>query len=311
MSHLPPGSQRRDRETQVPIVTKELATRIEQSEVDFWASRLASVQQYDHNPLGIEIRRFDEATAFKVRALPDPMLNRILGLAPESVGLLAGILSWYREDNMHCRFDITPFHHGEELSRCLTERGFYQSGFFTVLYGVPHSASPSPSHRVAVRRFDTLDPDLFVDLKVRMSNVSREDWGYWHSIMKLEFAHPEWRCYVAFVDGSPAGIGALFIRNGIASLASDGTLEEFRGHGCQTALLHARIVHAAAAKCELVVAQASPGSVSQRNIERVGLQTAYTKAVWTEYVGDAQWSAPLRPRPRSRPEIGGFSKSRG
>ncbi len=56
---------------------------------------------------------------------------------------------------------------------------------------------------------------------------------------------------------------------------------EFRGRGCQTTLLQRRLADAAAAGATLAIAEASPGSISQRNMERTGLRTAYTKAIWT------------------------------
>jgi hypothetical protein len=60
---------------QIPIVTEELAGRLERAEAEFWVSRLDSVRRYADNPLGVEIRQFGEATAFLVQALPQPVLN--------------------------------------------------------------------------------------------------------------------------------------------------------------------------------------------------------------------------------------------
>ncbi len=91
-----------------------------------------------------------------------------------------------------------------------------------------------------------------------------------------------WRCFVARADGVAAAYGALFIAgNGVGVCAAAATLPPFRGRGLQTALLRARIAAAAHAGCDLVVAQATPGSTSQRNMQRVGLALAYTSVIWT------------------------------
>ena len=52
---------------------------------------------------------------------------------------------------------------------------------------------------------------------------------------------------------------------------------DFRGRGVQTALLHERLRRAKELGCDLVMSLALPGSHSQRNITRMGLQTLYTR----------------------------------
>jgi GNAT superfamily N-acetyltransferase len=87
------------------------------------------------------------------------------------------------------------------------------------------------------------------------------------------------RLYLAAVEERPVAGAILTIRDGIGYLAMAGTLPEFRGLGCQGALIAARAAAAAAAGCELVVATAEFASASQRNLERAGLRVAYTKPV--------------------------------
>jgi GNAT superfamily N-acetyltransferase len=67
------------------------------------------------------------------------------------------------------------------------------------------------------------------------------------------------------------------VRGRIGGLFGASTLVEFRGRGVQTALLHARLRRAEEAGCELVMSLARPGSHSQRNITRLGLETIYTR----------------------------------
>ena len=98
--------------------------------------------------------------------------------------------------------------------------------------------------------------------------------------IKARFASPEWRFYLTLVDGVPAGGGALHVKDGVASLAGGATMFTLRGRGCQLALLNRRLVDAAELGCELVVSRCAVGSISQRNMERAGLQTAYTKSIW-------------------------------
>lgn len=85
--------------------------------------------------------------------------------------------------------------------------------------------------------------------------------------------------YVASVDGTPVGGGSLAIHDGIATMFGDATLPEWRGRGVQTALLKARLERALRAGCDLAAAGSSPGSGSQRNMERLGFRVAYTQVM--------------------------------
>jgi len=88
---------------------------------------------------------------------------------------------------------------------------------------------------------------------------------------------PAAHCFLALVDGSIAGGGAVSTRGGVCGLFGASTLPEFRGRGVQTALLQARLAWAAAQGCDVAVSIAQPGSASHRNIERQGFRVAYTR----------------------------------
>ena len=98
--------------------------------------------------------------------------------------------------------------------------------------------------------------------------------------VRVLIGQPRFRCYLAFVDGEPAGLGILHIADGVASMANGLTVPHLRGCGCQTALLYRRLADAAAAGCSLVASQYAPGSTSQNNQLRVGFRIAASKAWW-------------------------------
>ncbi len=87
--------------------------------------------------------------------------------------------------------------------------------------------------------------------------------------------------FIAEVQNTPAGIGVLYINNGIASLAASATLPEFQRKGCHTALIQKRLETAIESNCHLIVGQAKFGSGSQNNMERAHMKIAYTKSIWT------------------------------
>jgi GNAT superfamily N-acetyltransferase len=97
------------------------------------------------------------------------------------------------------------------------------------------------------------------------------------NVMKLFGQGPHTECYLALVEGKPAGGATLAMRDGVAGLFGASTLPGYRNRGLQTALLHYRLERARAAGCDLAVSLAMPGSASERNIARHGLQTLYTR----------------------------------
>jgi ribosomal protein S18 acetylase RimI-like enzyme len=85
-------------------------------------------------------------------------------------------------------------------------------------------------------------------------------------------------CFLAELDGRMAGGGAVAKHDGVAALFGTSTLPEHRGRGAQTALIRARLVWAMGEHCDLAMVSASPGSISQRNLERQGFRIVYTRA---------------------------------
>jgi len=86
-------------------------------------------------------------------------------------------------------------------------------------------------------------------------------------------------CYLASSGGQAGAAAAMAIHGGLGNLFADSTMLGFRGAGLQSALVRERLGAAARAGCDLATAATLPGSVSQRNYERLGFQVAYTKAI--------------------------------
>jgi GNAT superfamily N-acetyltransferase len=84
---------------------------------------------------------------------------------------------------------------------------------------------------------------------------------------------------LAWVDGQPAGGGAVMIHEGVATLCGASTRPDFRNRGVHAALRDARLAMAEASGCDLAVINVLPGSPTQRNAERRGFRVAYTRVV--------------------------------
>jgi hypothetical protein len=72
----------------------------------------------------------------------------------------------------------------------------------------------------------------------------------------------------------------LSLNGDVALLAGASTIPASRKQGAQLALLHARLRFAAERGAQLAMMVALPGSGSQRNAERQGFRTCYTRTKW-------------------------------
>ena len=267
-----------------PVVTAELADRLERAEAEYMASDMAALRTDDDNPLGVDVEYFGDATALAMKGLDDWEFNRTIGLRGHGPEEIDSVLGWYQERRVDCRFDVAPMLCSKRVLRDLAERGFYQSSFHTVLYGEPNPERHVPEAGIDVVEVDAGEMGVFAELyMVYLDDLDMAPDLRRRAKANVEARHPlpGWRLYVAAVGGAPAAFGALFVSGGVGSLGGAATAPRFRGRGCQSALIRRRIADAASGGCDLIAAQATPGSSSQRNMERAGLRVAYTKAVWS------------------------------
>jgi GNAT superfamily N-acetyltransferase len=93
------------------------------------------------------------------------------------------------------------------------------------------------------------------------------------------FKAPGYHHFLATLDGTTAGGGAVRVDDGIAQLAGASTLPAWRRRGVQSTLLDERLRWAAVHGCDLAVVTTLPGSRSQQNVLRRGFERLYTRAV--------------------------------
>ena len=148
----------------LPVVTAELADRLERSEAEYMASDMAALRTDDDNPLGVDVARFGDATALAMTGLDDWEFNRTIGLRDHGPAEIDSVLSWYRERRVDCHFDVAPMLCSERVRLSLAERGFFQSRFHTVLYGEPAPARPDVADGVDVTEVGANDMGMFAEL---------------------------------------------------------------------------------------------------------------------------------------------------
>jgi hypothetical protein len=97
------------------------------------------------------------------------------------------------------------------------------------------------------------------------------------AILSSLFNQPGTVCFLATIDDTPAGAGALSVHQGVAALYGATTLPGFRRRGVQLAIIQELVNCSIDLGCDLAYSLTQPGSPSQRNLERGGFNVAYTR----------------------------------
>lgn len=82
---------------------------------------------------------------------------------------------------------------------------------------------------------------------------------------------------LAWVDGAPAGGGALATHDNMGVIYGASTLPRFRRKGVQSEVIRSLVSFAVQAECEYIYSFTLPGSTSQHNLERQDFRVGYTR----------------------------------
>lgn len=242
--------------------TTDLARRIERTEIDFCA--LAA------RPNAAVLDAGGGRAVYSGKASP---LTKVLGLG---IGGTAGdddlsrIEAFYFERQSDVRLELCPLA-GADLAQRLSRRGYRVVDFENQL------ARPMPPT-------DAFDPPTGVSVEIANGDASTT----WADVVSEAigapgvmrcFVQPEITRYLARVEGSPAGGGAMWVGHRVAGIFGTATLPAFRRRGVQHAVV-ARCLQDATARSDLAIATVEPGSLSQRTFERFGFQVVYTRTIF-------------------------------
>jgi len=268
----------------IPVLTPELAHRLERAEAHALCSRLTALAERPGNPLSVTIRTYGSATALQIKGIPGPTYNTVLGLGPDDAAWLGEIVSFYNEAKIPSQIEITPANTSPDFLEEVRGHGFAPHTFHCTLYGVP-ARDPFPlPERVTIRPLRVEEFDLYGEIYVQGFGMPQPMQHGVSATNQILYQRPGWHFYLALVDEEPAAIGVLYLQDGVGLCIGAATRPEMRGRGCQTALLHHRLQVAAQQGCDLVAASATYGSTSMQNMQRIGLQVAYTKTNWVRPV---------------------------
>jgi GNAT superfamily N-acetyltransferase len=216
---------------------------------------------------------------------PRISLSRAVGLGmngPVAAADLDALVDFYVQRREDARVLVSPYA-DDTLLAGLGERGFRLSDLGTTLarrLGLDPAdlIEPLPAG-ITVRRMEAHERATWVRTSLAgFSGTDDNVPGEMSATFEAVTHVPTTTYYFAAIDGVIAGAGALDVQSGAAYFFATSTLPAARRRGVQSALLRARLVAAQEAGCDLAFTQTVAGGPSQRNAERHGFATLYSRA---------------------------------
>jgi len=194
---------------------------------------------------------------------------------PVDAAEIAEITAFYQSHGTRPRVFVTPLA-DPSLARVLAQAGYVPIEYSNVLASDRLDSFARRDERIAV----TSDVEAWSHASAR-AFTGREILEPGDETIATVIASCEGVIALeACENGAIVATAAMDVRLGCAGLFAGSTMGEFRNRGWQIALICDRIARAREAGANLLRAGAAPGSTSERNFQRCGFVTLYTRVLW-------------------------------
>jgi hypothetical protein len=262
---------------------------LERTEARFWREIWDGAPRAVAVAKGVRRAEFGPVQATVTAAEPRPrFLNLILGAASADAaaeGFVGEAVDWVREQRARGFALLDPNLPGaESAASTLAAAGYEREHDWMRFVRDAHPPRFKVAAEVEVVEVDGSDEDA------PFGSIAALGFGLpsWVASLFAPLpALPDWRCYLALIDGEPRACAAMLIDGEVAELGVAATLEGGRRQGCQPALLRRRIEDAAAAGVRTLFVETGarvPGhpSTSYGNVLRAGFEEAYLMPGWAD-----------------------------
>lgn len=282
------GAKADENRPELVFLDAAAARRMEAAE-EYGALRYAQAMRPFHPDWGIEWEEF--GGGHLVFVAKNAIVGRAHGLGfngPMTPEDIAHVERFYFERESDAQVDVCPYA-DPALFQSLNQRGFQVEEFnqTLALWLTRAELPPTPDQ-----------PAQVAPEGIEIRPLTLGDAGPWSALLARVFFGEEqasqfegvfqpWATphhplsLAAFSDGRMvAAAGGLIVPEyRMAAFFGAATLPEFRRRGIQQAFMRRRLQITRQAGCDLAVTLTMPGTTSQRNVERAGFRTAYTKVV--------------------------------
>lgn len=255
--------------------------KIEQHALSNWFATAASSRS---DKLDWSRQTIGDAQCYRSVTEKNILINRVLDLGSTgrpTTEQLTKIREFYLHAGVpHFFLHVLPDRLGPDYEQLLLTSGYKRHRGWMKFTRSANDIGPITTD-LAIRR---IGPEHASDFAAIVSNAFDFGNGFQAAIAAL-INNPNWHVYMSFEGDTPAGTGALYIRDRIAYLDFGATHADFRRRGSQAGVLNTRVREAIDAGCTSIMTmtgEAVPGDAqhSYRNILKAGFEKAYLRENW-------------------------------
>jgi hypothetical protein len=256
----------------------ELAAIAEGVECLAWRDLAAAAPHWLRSETGISAQERDGALVLTAPGLDHVLFNRAIGLGermPATDEQIAALIDNYERLGVDSYWiHAGPYAQPTRLGRQLQRHGLepYRRSWVKMLGRV--APLPAPTTAACVRAAVADDAATIASIVGPAFDLSQRAAELFAALID----RPAWQIFIAEVGSEPIAAGGLYVGGETAYLAFAATRPEWRRHGAQQALIHARMQAAVHAGCRWMASEtgfpltADEPSPSYQNMLRVGLR---------------------------------------
>ncbi|HUS17410.1 MAG TPA: GNAT family N-acetyltransferase [Chloroflexia bacterium] len=262
------------------LTPHEVAALVELTEAHALADWWGAIPEPEAAELGTTMRHFGDAVLITTRQVPDPFMNRVVGLgitAPATEEMVDALVTCADEVHARPAVQLSPAARPAELATWLETRGWQRSRNWVKLY----RGTGAPPAITTTLRIVPAGPDQ-AQILAAITIAAFEMPPLTGHMVTAVVGRSNWRHYLAYDGHMPVAVGALYLDGIVGWLGNAATLPSHRNRGAQGALMARRIQDALDLGCRWLVTETGEETPeapnpSYRNMLRTGFQRAYTR----------------------------------
>lgn len=217
----------------------------------------------------------------------DSPLNRVVGMGfdrPVNLDDLECVEAFFAYKNVIPRIDVCPLA-SYTLLDALRQKSYIIESFQNILiHPLDEKQDQQLPKDVDIRPAQPEEANLWILTSAQGFEGNEIPSQEALNVLAPNFYAANAACFMAWINGQPAGSGGMYSHEEIVEFGGASTRLAFRRRGVQTALILARMKAAQQRGNRLAMVLTEPGSNSQRNLQKLGFQLAYTKIIMVKSV---------------------------
>jgi hypothetical protein len=261
-----------------------LVDRCQQHLVYALRVRIRQTERVVGTQFGFEIIQREATTAFLAHHWPHaqdkPAFHRVFNFTALPGTLHNPLLERLVDERLDAIVEVLPGEHAQHAEAVL--RAYH----YQPVWSIPwlsislqsFTSAPVPESLVQVRRQSDLAQ--LAELLIAAYSYTGEEASAWRTFAACGYHAPGFVAFLATLDSQPAAAGILHLDKDSALVDGAATLPAARGRGLQKNLLAARLLHAKAQGAQYAFSRTSLGSISQANLQKMGMQVFTQSTAW-------------------------------